>query len=449
MGRLHRLRRRLLGLGWPSRPAPVQPRNPLPGLAASRNASGDHACRDSRPRATVLRIDLPSLALVGLALLISAGILLWVCVSPSLAVPPTTTTEITLPQQVETQVDALTAEAQAVQADIEALNEQLSENSEAYNQSLADLESANERLLQLRRDVAAAQADKKYREDRLAERIRTVYKSGGRDQLLQLLLLADGMQDLYNRVRLVSTLADRDRDLVTNLKESSARLDLLLDAATNQKREQLRLQRELVQRKAQIEATAAQREQTLAGLDTRVRAIIEQERQRQKEEQERIRRELEARLQAALLAARNHVLNDGKVYGGQLPHTDDEILSQVLETAVSYMGIPYVWGGSRPSRGLDCSGFVRYVFKQHGVRLPHYSGYMAQMGIPVTRAEIQPGDVVAFGYPVHHVGIYIGDGLFIHTPGDYVKIQKLSSRSNLSAIRRFSLQLRTGDPLVE
>jgi cell wall-associated NlpC family hydrolase len=113
------------------------------------------------------------------------------------------------------------------------------------------------------------------------------------------------------------------------------------------------------------------------------------------------------------------------------------------------MGIPYVWGGSRPSAGMDCSGFVRYVFKQHGVSLPHYSGYQAQMGIPVALADIQPGDIVAFGFPVHHVGIYIGDGLFIHTPGDYVKIQKLSSRHNLSAIRRFPLKMRTGDPLFE
>jgi cell wall-associated NlpC family hydrolase len=371
-----------------------------------------------------------------------------VAVSPSQAVPPTTTST-TLAEQVQNQVDALTTQALAVQADIDALNEQLSENAEAYNQCVADLESVNERLSQLRRDVANAQADKAYRESQLAERIRSVYKSGGRDQLLQLLLLADGMQDLYNRVRLVTTLADRDRDLVSNLKESRARLDLLMEAAANQKREELRLRQELSAQIVKIQATIAERERTLAGLDTRVRAVIEQERQRQREEQERLRREMEARLQAALLEARNHVLNGGKVYAGTLPHTDDEILNQVLETAVSYMGIPYVWGGSRPSGGLDCSGFVRYVFKQHGVKLPHYSGYQAELGIPVTLAEIQPGDIVAFGYPVHHVGIYIGEGLFIHTPGDYVKIQKLSSRKNLSAIRRFSLQMRTGDPLFE
>ena len=71
------------------------------------------------------------------------------------------------------------------------------------------------------------------------------------------------------------------------------------------------------------------------------------------------------------------------------------------------------------------------------------------MGIPVAPGDIQPGDLVAFGFPVHHVGIYIGDGLFIHTPGDYVKISKLSSRTNLAAIRRFPLQMRTGPPLFE
>jgi cell wall-associated NlpC family hydrolase len=396
----------------------------------------------------VLRLSLSSLALIGFGLAASAGILLWVIVSPSQAVP-TTTTSVTLSEQVQDQVDALAAEAQAVQADIEELNLQVSENAEAYNQCVADLESVNERLLQLRREVANAQADKKYREDQLAERIRSVYKSGGRDQLLQLLLFADGMEDLYKRFRLVATLADQDRNLVSNLKESTTRLDLLVEAAGNQKREELKLRRQLSEQIVKMQTTIAEREQTLAGLDTRVRAVIEQERQRQKEEQERLRREMEARLQAALEAARNHVLNGGQVYAGKLPLTDDEVLNQVLETAVCYMGIPYVWGGSRPSAGLDCSGFVRYVFKQHGVNLPHYSGYQAQMGIPVTLAEIQPGDVVAFGYPVHHVGIYIGEGLFIHTPGDYVKIQKLSSRQNLSAIRRFPLEMRTGDPLFE
>jgi peptidoglycan DL-endopeptidase CwlO len=427
MGPLHRLRRRLIRPARPLVPAPARRRVPLPIL---------------------------------LALVLGAGIFWYVVAPPADAVPPTatagsttTTTVFTLKGGVKIQVDDLTARAQAVQAEIDALDEELAQKSEEYNKCLVDLDSANARMSELRRRVADAQADKARRQAMLNERIKSVYKSGGRDQLLQLLLLANGMEDLFNRVRLVTTLADQDQHLVSDLKDSTARLDLLLSAVDEQKRQELALREQLTKRAAGIQTTLAQREKTLAGLDDKVRAVIEQERQRQKEEQERLQRELEAQLQAALLAAQiaaqNHVLNGGQVYQGTLPHTENEILSQVIQTAASYMGIPYVWGGTRPSSGMDCSGFVRYVFKQHGVNLPHYSGYQAQLGIPVELADIQPGDLVAFGYPVHHVGIYIGDGLFIHTPGDYVKIQKLSSRHSLSAIRRFPLELRTGPPLFD
>jgi cell wall-associated NlpC family hydrolase len=424
MGLLHRLRRRLIRPGRPLLPAPARRRVPLPTL---------------------------------FALVLGAGVFWCIAAAPAHAVPATattsstTTTVFTLKGGVKIQVDNLTARAQAVQAEIDALDEELLQKTEEYNKCLEDLDSANARMSELRRMVADAQADKARRQAMLDERIRSVYKSGGRDQLLQLLLLADGMEDLYNRVRLVATLADQDQRLVSDLKDSTTRLDLLLTALDDQKRQQLAVREQLTKRAFEIQTTLAERDKTLAGLDARVKAVIEQERQRQKEEQERLQRELEARLQAALLAAQiaaqNHVLNAGQVYHGTLPQTEDAILNQVIETAASYMGIPYVWGGTRPSSGMDCSGFVRYVFKQHGVNLPHYSGYQAQLGIPVELADIQAGDLVAFGYPVHHVGIYIGDGLFIHTPGDYVKIQKLSSRHNLSAIRRFPLELRTGPPL--
>ena len=359
------------------------------------------------------------------------------------------TTDTTLSQAVEVQVDALTAQAQAVQAQIDALNDELEQKTEQYNKSLEDLASSNARMSELRRMVADAQADKARQQALLAERIKSVYKSGGRDQLLQLLLLADSMQDLYNRVRMVTILADQDQRLVSDLESSTTRLDLLLTAVEDQKRQGLALRKQSIEQATQIQKTLDGREGTLAGLDATVKAVIEQEQQRQMLEQQRLQREYQARLRAAPLVVQNHLLNRGQVYQGTIPQTDNAILNQVVETAASYMGIPYVWGGSQPSSGMDCSGFVRYVFKQHGVTLPHYSGYQAQMGIPVEPADIQPGDLVAFGYPVHHVGIYIGDGLFIHTPGDYVKIQKLSSRGNLSAIRRFPLQLRAGAPLFQ
>ena len=115
-----------------------------------------------------------------------------------------------------------------------------------------------------------------------------------------------------------------------------------------------------------------------------------------------------------------------------------------VETALAYIGIPYVWGGATPS-GFDCSGLVMYTFAQHGVTLPHYSGYQFRIGEKIALADIQPNDVVFFGSPVHHVGLYCGGGYFIEAPhtGAFVRISKLAGRGDIAGVRRYTWQIRT------
>lgn len=109
--------------------------------------------------------------------------------------------------------------------------------------------------------------------------------------------------------------------------------------------------------------------------------------------------------------------------------------------AIQYLGVPYKWGGVDPKSGLDCSGLVVVVFQKLGKNLPHYSRAQAQLGTPVSYNELQPGDLVFFGSPIHHVGIYLGEGYYIQAPkkNDVVKISKLSDRNDFACARRVNV----------
>ena len=90
--------------------------------------------------------------------------------------------------------------------------------------------------------------------------------------------------------------------------------------------------------------------------------------------------------------------------------------SKIIATAKKYIGVPYVWGGSTPS-GFDCSGYVQYVFKAHGISLPRTSKEQYGVGTSVSKSKLKAGDLVFFnteGSGVSHLGIYVGNNQFIH-----------------------------------
>ncbi|GIP38138.1 hypothetical protein J31TS4_14180 [Paenibacillus sp. J31TS4] len=92
---------------------------------------------------------------------------------------------------------------------------------------------------------------------------------------------------------------------------------------------------------------------------------------------------------------------------------------QVIATARSFMGVPYQFGAKAGDTShFDCSSFVQYVYGKHGVSLPRTVKPQAALGTPVAKSDLKPGDLVFFYSPMHHVGIYIGGGKFIHTYGE-------------------------------
>ncbi len=107
--------------------------------------------------------------------------------------------------------------------------------------------------------------------------------------------------------------------------------------------------------------------------------------------------------------------------------------SETLLQALLALGVDYRYGGNSPVTGFDCSGLVAYVYREAwGIRLPHNTRAQSEAGVPVSLAELQPGDLVFYDTekrPFSHVGIYMGNGQFVHAPksGARVRVESLES----------------------
>ncbi|HHK5576818.1 TPA: C40 family peptidase [Neisseria polysaccharea] len=125
---------------------------------------------------------------------------------------------------------------------------------------------------------------------------------------------------------------------------------------------------------------------------------------------------------------------------------------ELIGNAMGLLGIAYRYGGTSVSTGFDCSGFMQHIFKRAmGINLPRTAAEQARMGAPVSRSELQPGDMVFFrtlgGSRISHVGLYIGNDRFIHAPrtGKNIEITSLSHKY-WSGKYAFARRVKKNDP---
>jgi cell wall-associated NlpC family hydrolase len=307
-----------------------------------------------------------------------------------------------------------------VVAELRQLDASAQRANNAYQSATIRL-GALERSLRINKQaLGVAQVNLKRSQSTLAKRLVAVYMSGDEQSTLAVLLGARSLDDLVNRIETVQSVSRQDvaviHQVVSFHREILRRQAFLRRANVLQ----ARLVRRRAAAKRTIDGKIAREQRLYNSVKAEIDHLVAQERARQ----------LAAARAAALRAAAAAASTQQTGFGisasvGDATVAPPSQYGGAVGIAMQYLGVPYVYGGSSPS-GFDCSGFVMYVYAQLGVSLPHYTGAQWGYGVPVSRSDLQPGDLVFFD-GLGHVGIYIGGGQFIHAPetGDVVKISSL------------------------
>lgn len=113
----------------------------------------------------------------------------------------------------------------------------------------------------------------------------------------------------------------------------------------------------------------------------------------------------------------------------------------LVSLAEKYIGLPYKWGGTSPTTGFDCSGFVQWLYAQQGITIPRVTYDQVNAGNPVDKSDLRAGDIVFFEPSKQgpgHEGLYIGDGKFIESPhtGADIRVSELADRTDYVTARR-------------
>lgn len=312
-------------------------------------------------------------------------------------------------------IDDKRAQAAAISAQIDELDVQLEIAAEQYNEakSAYDTLSAEVATSQARQAELTARQD--VLQSNLATRASSMYRQGPL-AALEVLLGAASFEDFTTLWDVLQDMNSNDAARVAELKQNRADLEVVQRQLAAQQAEAKVHADTMAAQKSAVEAQLSERQNLLSGVEAEIAQI--------KREQEEAAR----RAAAAAAAAAKRRVTPPTDYG----NPSNAPRSAVVSIAMSKLGSPYRWAAAGPD-AFDCSGFTMWCYAQIGVSLPHSSAAQIGVGQRVSRANLAPGDLVFFGSSrIHHVGIYVGGGQFIHSPntGDVVKISGLDARGD-------------------
>lgn len=344
-------------------------------------------------------------------------------------------------QELQSQIDALDADLVNIIMNLDILEGELSDKQTELDNVTAQL--------------AQAQEDEQNQYDAMKKRIVYMYENGD-DSYIEALVGATDFSDLLNRLEYAQQIYDYDRNLLTQYQETVQQVADLKSQVETEKAELEEVQQSYQEQQASYESMIAEKQSQMSDFDTQLvsaQSLAAQYKATVDEQNEIIRQEQAA---AAAAAAQNNNKGNntttannnngsntggdsttgGSTGGGGLnpPFSTSVSGSDVVSYACQFIGNPYVFGGESLTNGADCSGFIKSVYANFGISLPHSSVALQRAGSEVSYENAQPGDIICYA---GHVAIYMGGGQIVHasSPSTGIKTGSATYRSIITVRR--------------
>lgn len=319
--------------------------------------------------------------------------------------------------------DAIKEKKEAAQSEVDSLQSQLTEVLTEINDLETKLIEKGQEITQATADLEAAEKKEEEQYEAMKLRIKYMYEEGN-NSALEKITESGSISELLTQAEYVQSVHNYDRKQLEEYVKTKEEIAVLKDKLETEQKELEETQEEFSAKKESLDATLAEKKEEVADLEEQFQAAVEAA---AKEAEEKARREAAAAAAAAAQANNNRV-NSGNSNSSSSNTTsyvgtgDTSVAQAIVNAAYSQLGTPYVWGGTSPNVGLDCSGLTQYCHRVAGISISRTSGPQGAGGQAVSNP--QPGDIVCYS---GHVGIYIGNGQMIHAPqpGDVVRIQSV------------------------